>query len=163
LNREDHMAALFRKGFVPDGRGGMKKLRTFPLPQGPAPARLSAPESQGEEKRLVLVYPPSVNRYLGFSHKTNRFFKTKEAKEFCEKVVAAGAGVEPFKRPIKVCLSIHIYRPRRQGDLTNFFKVLEDALQGIFYEKDSQIYYHIAKLDDSDPSNPRAVVACWPI
>ena len=38
-----------------------------------------------------------------------------------------------------VALELHVYRERRSGDLSNRIKIIEDALQGVLYENDSQV------------------------
>lgn len=56
-----------------------------------------------------------------------------------------------------ICVSVDIYRPRRVGDLSNRYKVLEDALIGVCYEDDEQIVdIHMRRFDCK--SNPRVEV-----
>lgn len=56
-----------------------------------------------------------------------------------------------------ILLRLHVYRAERRGDLSNRIKVLEDALEGVAYENDSQVVRLEAQLHD-DPKNPRVEV-----
>ena len=116
----------------------------------------------GNQKRLILPYPVSVNRLYGFNRKTGRRFMYKEGKEFCDEVrrIAVRGDWEPLEGP--VVFTMWLYRPRNSGDLTNAIKCLEDVLQGILYMDDKQIEEHHAyRFDDKD--NPRVEVLVRPL
>ena len=103
--------------------------------------------------KLTLPYPPSANRYW---RKTNRggVYLSAEAKAYkrdvgllCRKILLSG----------DLILTLDFYRPKKQGDLSNRIKVLEDALQGIYYEDDKQITeIHARRFEDKN--NPRVEI-----
>lgn len=106
--------------------------------------------------KLVLPYPPSTNRYWKVWR--GRAVISAEAKAY-KQGVRLRALTEGLKKPLSgpVVLSLTIYRPRKAGDLSNRIKVLEDALNGIAFEDDSQVVeIHARREDDKD--NPRVVV-----
>lgn len=106
---------------------------------------------------LTLPYPPSSNRYW---HSTARHgfvqvLLTREAKAYKAQVGLLARGHEPLEGPLELVLKI--YRPRKAGDLSNRFKVLEDALQGYLFHDDKQVVHIDAwRFDDKD--DPRAEV-----
>jgi hypothetical protein len=57
----------------------------------------------------------------------------------------------------EVAVTVHIYRPRKTGDLDNRLKALLDSLTGCIWRDDKQVVeMHVYRRDDRD--NPRAVV-----
>lgn len=84
--------------------------------------------------------------------------KSAEARDYLVTVqkLALAAKCEPIENG-PVVLTLVIYRPRRIGDLSNRIKVLEDALQGLLYDDDSQVVRIDARRFD-DKVNPRVVV-----
>lgn len=105
--------------------------------------------------RVSLPYAPSANRY--WRHCKGRTFVSAEAQAYRKQVAAIcrEKGIEPMEGPLH--LELNIFRPRRVGDLSNRIKVLEDALQGIAYEDDSQIVA-IAAYRHDDKTDPRIEV-----
>lgn len=103
--------------------------------------------------QITLPYPPSANRIWRTS-KNGRTFLSSDASDYKRDVA------KTVKR--RMCIgelsaTFHFYRPRKAGDLSNRIKLLEDALQGILYENDSQIVeIHAFRLDDK--ANPRVEV-----
>jgi len=100
--------------------------------------------------------PPSANRY--WRHYRGRVVTSDEATAY-KKTVAMLArcdGVRPLSGPVAV--EVAVYRARRAGDLDNRLKCLLDAMQGVFYENDSQIVEIHATLHD-DRHDPRVEVA----
>lgn len=100
--------------------------------------------------------PPSANRY--WRHYRGRVVVSDEAKQYKQMLamLAKVDQVTPLTGP--VVLTVAVYRERKAGDLDNRLKVLLDALQGTFYENDSQIRELHATLHD-DKQDPRVEVA----
>ena len=110
----------------------------------------------GFERRITLDYPPSANRYWRVTR--HGIYVSNEAREYKAKVrlVAGLAGIRPMLGPL--ILQLDVYRPRKSGDLSNRIKVLEDALNGVAYEDDSQIVeIHARRFDSKE--NPRVEVS----
>lgn len=105
--------------------------------------------------KLTLPFPPSANRYWRVWR--GRPVVSSEARQYKLDVatLARVAGLRPVEG--SVSLTLNIYRPRKAGDLSNRIKVVEDALQGIAYENDSQVVEIIARRHD-DAKNPRIEV-----
>lgn len=139
----------------------MKRGKLRVVPNGARNVPEPAPErgpSEGPETRisLTLGYPPSTNRYWRVWR--GRAVKSAEATAYIRNVkwraLAQGLS-KPLSGPVVMALTV--YRPRRVGDLSNRIKVLEDALQGIAFEDDSQVCeIHALRLED--PTNPRVEV-----
>jgi crossover junction endodeoxyribonuclease RusA len=115
---------------------------------------------------VSLPYPPSNNEYkrhyctVDNRHKIGVYHR-EPAKQFLRDVAAIfeGAG-EPLSGLVSVF--IHVYRPRRLGDIDNVLKVLLDALQGKAYVNDSQIVeLSIRRFEDK--VNPRVEVKVIPV
>lgn len=104
---------------------------------------------------VTLPYPPSVNRYWrmarGHMHLSN------EGRQYKEIVagLARKAGMKPMDGSVSI--EVHVFRPRRSGDLDNTLKGLLDALRGCAYHDDSQIVKIEAHRGD-DRDNPRVEV-----
>lgn len=126
---------------------------------GPRPAPAAAVAKLQELNRvavtLTLPYPPSANRYWRMVR--NHPVVSKDARAYKDGagMVARHHGMAPFTGP--VALTVHLYRPQRSGDLSNRIKILEDALNGISWQDDSQIVELHAYLHD-DKANPRAEI-----
>ncbi len=104
--------------------------------------------------------PPSANRYWRLAK--GRLIVSDEASDYKRTVamLARCDGVKLLTGPVAV--TVGVYRARRAGDLDNRLKCLLDAMQGIFYENDSQIVEIHATLHD-DRHEPRvevSVVSC---
>ena len=52
---------------------------------------------------------------------------------------ARGAGVRPVEGPVRLSVDLH-YDDNRWRDIDNAIKSIQDALEGIAYENDRQIY-----------------------
>lgn len=124
------------------------------LPQSPYPTPKTREPSP---VKLVLPWPISANRYWisFYGHKAKRVFTgpSKEAEAYKEECAwrAKEAGVRvPFNGPValnvllvpenKICL-----------DLDNALKVAIDALKGVVYEDDRQVYRIVAERCEADP------------
>jgi Holliday junction resolvase RusA-like endonuclease len=108
--------------------------------------------------RLELPYPPSSNVY--WRSVRGRVIVSLEARKYrqCVRLRALTQlpkPLRPYDGPI--VLSLALYRPAKRGDLSNRIKIVEDALQGLLYEDDSQVVeLHAARFDDA--TCPRVVV-----
>lgn len=104
-------------------------------------------------KTFTIPYPPSVNNYW----KRSKFgmYKSKEAREYTEKVEALLAGEVPLEGPVEAF--VVVYRPRKVGDLDNTLKAILDSLKGRLYVDDKQIVKILAVRND-DKDNPRVEV-----
>jgi crossover junction endodeoxyribonuclease RusA len=121
--------------------------------------------------RLMLPTPPSANRY--WRTYRNRVVRSDEAVAYKAEVARiAQQQLPPTDKMIrkggKVGVVVHWVRQRRAGDLDNRLKVLFDALEGICYEKDSQIVEIHAYRRDKNPEltvfgAPGAYVYVWRI
>ena len=94
---------------------------------------------------LVLPYPVSANRYwrsvVPTGWKRAIVFPSDEAKAYRRKCAAAlhQAGLQPVTFPITV--KVRLYpRDRRLLDLDNALKVTIDALKGVAYADDKQVW-----------------------
>jgi len=152
--------AWFKKGFLVRN-GVLTPIKPAPVDIGRKDSverPISDPQDGIKDyKRLVLPYPPSVNRLYGINRHTGRRYLGAEGKAFCHEVrrIAMAAGVRPISGD--VVFSMWLYRPRKSGDLMNMDKALCDSLEGILYDNDRQIVEHHAyRFDDKD--NPRVEV-----
>lgn len=106
---------------------------------------------------LDLPYPPSANNYW----RANRgiIHLTGEAKKFKRDVALIAGSEMRTSVPINgaITVTIHVYRPIKNGDLDNTLKVLLDSLRKIVYEDDRQIIaIHAFRHDDA--VRPRAEI-----
>ena len=111
--------------------------------------------------KLVLPIGPSANAYkrhycsVDHTHAVKAWL-TAEAEVFREHAGWLAKAQRPGEDLIvgEVRLTIHVYRPRRVGDLDNYAKVVLDALNGIVWEDDKQIVeLHMYRYEDK--ANPR--------
>jgi crossover junction endodeoxyribonuclease RusA len=136
---------------------------------------------------LVLPYPVSANRYWisFYAPKLKRVIvgPTKEAKQYKRDVgyIARAAGfTTPWTGRVGMSIVLHPHRPldwaKRAArdplgwedtvqciDLGNCEKVLEDALEGIVYVDDKQIWHVTKDRAEPDDRGARVVVSVWPI
>lgn len=105
---------------------------------------------------VVLPYPPSANRYWRKT-RGGRIYKSNKASTYQAnaKAIALADGLRPLAG--RVAVTLRVFRPIKRGDLDNRIKVVLDALQGVAFDDDKQVYELHAYLDD-DKSNPRVVV-----
>ena len=104
---------------------------------------------------LTLPIPPSANKY--WRTWKGRFLVSEEARVYKSAVKILARGYDPISG--NVSLVVHVFRPRRIGDLDNYLKVLMDSLRGVLYEDDSQVVVIYATRHE-DPKNPRVEVSC---
>lgn len=134
---------------------------------------------------LNLPYPLSANKYWRPVHVGGHIsiVPTKDAKEFRQQIgwLARGAGIrQPLVGRLNVRLQLFPHRPqdwktrqRKHGatwddtvqciDLTNAEKVLLDALNGIAFEDDSQVWRYQAERMEPDEKGARVVLHIEPI
>lgn len=104
---------------------------------------------------LVLPYPPSSNVY--WRNWRGRMVVSGEARAYRNAVglECRSKNVTPLDGTVRLVL--HVYRPRKAGDLSNRIKVVEDALQGYAFNNDSQVVAIVATRA-TDKHNPRVEV-----
>jgi crossover junction endodeoxyribonuclease RusA len=133
---------------------------------------IPSPERRPRPVKLRLSYPVSANRYWRtFAYIERGTHKARavtapsdEAKAFKEECgwLAKAAGVRvPFTGLIELHIRL-IPENRVCMDLDNSLKVAIDALKGIVYEDDSQIYRIVAERGDADPTGKRLEVEVRP-
>lgn len=104
---------------------------------------------------IVLPYPPTMNHlYVSVGR---RRILSDVGKRFKQEVAIhlRFLGIKPIIGP--VALTVHIYRPRRTGDLDNLLKATQDSLSGFLWVDDKQIVEINARRYD-DKENPRAEI-----
>ncbi len=100
--------------------------------------------------RLKLPYPPSANTLKAIVR--GRMVKTAKARQYAEAcALLAKSQLGPGFKPLdgEVRLFVYVRRPRKQGDLDNTLKAIQDALKGILWVDDSQVVeLHAYRNDD---------------
>lgn len=86
---------------------------------------------------FTMPYPPSVNAY--WLSVRGRVVLSAHAKRYkaTAALAAKAAGVRPLTGPVSV--EMHVYRPRKTGDLDNTMKAVFDSLNGVAWIDDSQV------------------------
>lgn len=111
---------------------------------------------------LTLPVPPSVNRLYRATCQRGypRLYKHPKAQAYMDEVCLLTRHLDPLA--CEVAVELHVYRPRKKGDLDNYMKLLLDSLNSIAFEDDKQIVeIHAYRYDDK--RNPRAEVTVRPI
>ena len=123
---------------------------------GKAPSgRFAASVGPSKGNRATLPYPPSVNELYATVH--GRRVLSKKGRDYHRQAGACAnvQGIQPTLFP--VALTVHLFRPRKAGDLDNYLKSLQDALKGVAWLDDSQVVeIHAFRHDDKD--NPRVEI-----
>ncbi len=108
--------------------------------------------------KFTAPYPPSLNKM--YQRGRNGPFLTDAARAYKTAVESAAltagedVGQPYFQDWDLLSITLHVYRPRKIGDIDNVAKLLLDAMQSITYSNDSQIVeLHIIRRDDK--LNPR--------
>lgn len=116
-------------------------------------------EGVSAKASIALPYPPAANRY--WRSVAGRVLVSREAREYkhAAALMALAAGVRPLDG--EVAVSLHIYRPRKSGDLDGRIKVTLDALNGIAWRDDSQVA-ELHAYRHEDKTHPRAEVTVSP-
>lgn len=117
--------------------------------------------------KLVLPYPVSANRYWRtiVAKKQQRAitFVSDEAKAYKEECGwrAKAAGFKPAGGLVELRVRL-VPKNRVCMDLDNALKVTIDALKGIVYADDAQVYRIVAERADADPTGARLEVEVVP-
>ena len=114
-----------------------------------------------EPIRLRLPVPPSVNRLWRVTCRRGypTLYKVPKAKHYAASVRELAYFIDPLCGD--VAIEIHVYRPRKKGDLDNYQKLLLDSLNGVAFGDDKQVTeIHAYRHDDK--KNPRAEVTVRP-
>ena len=124
--------------------------------------------------KLILPYPVSANRYWrtvvaqrrdGPKKPRALTFVSEEAKAYkaeCGwRAKAAGCRV-PAQGAVELRITL-IPKNRVCMDLDNALKVTIDALKGIVYADDAQVYRIVAERRDPDPAGARLEVEILPL
>lgn len=115
----------------------------------------------GSRVLVTLPYPPLLNHMYV---KTSRgVFLSAETTGFrllvCNAVSKQTHG-EYFEADQMLTVELHVYRPRKTGDIDATPKAVLDALNGVLWHDDKQIdELHIYRHDDKN--NPRVEVKVW--
>lgn len=123
--------------------------------------------------KLVLPYPVSANRYWRtFAYKAKDTGKAKavtapsdEAKSYKAECgwLAKAAGIRtPLAGPVELRFRL-VPKNGVCMDLDNALKVSIDALKGIAFEDDSQVFKIVAERADADPRGSRLEVEILPL
>lgn len=109
----------------------------------------------------VLPIPVFANRRL-LGLKGGRYIPNPEVKKYKD-LVARVASISKLPKPFSkkdgyVTLQINWTRSAKRGDTSGIIKTLEDSLQGIFYDNDSQVdWLQVRRTDGNDDF---VVVSC---
>lgn len=114
--------------------------------------------------RLILPYPISSNVYwrtrvIGKGKNARAMiYVSPEAIEYKRecKAIADAAGATPVAGSVE--LEMIFYRPQKSGDVNNFIDVPLDALQGVAYVNDSQVW-KITAFRREDKRRPRLEIS----
>jgi len=118
----------------------------------------------GKFGRIIVVTDlVSVNAMYANSSKGRRLTpRARAAKESIALQAIAGYGHDPIKGEVAVSIK-YFFGDRRKRDVTNFDKLILDALKGLFYEDDSDIVCFIASKFYDPVNAQRAVVKVFDI
>lgn len=122
--------------------------------------------------KLILPYPVSANRYwrtFAYNAKATKKAKavtvpSEEAKSYkaeCGWLAKAAGCRTPIVGPVELRFRL-VPANGVCMDLDNCLKVAIDALKGIVFEDDSQVYRIIAERADPDPTGRRLEVEIEP-
>ena len=104
---------------------------------------------------ITLPLPPSIN--ASYRVGNGRFYQSEEAKQWL-----ADAYIllrQQWKEPptkARIGLVIRWYF-KREADISNRLKIVEDAMQRVIYENDKQIYQEV-QFKFYDKVNPRVEI-----
>jgi crossover junction endodeoxyribonuclease RusA len=113
---------------------------------------------------LSLPYPVSANRYWRtFRNRTVRSIEATAYKQ-CVAAIAAAAGMQPLGGPVAVRMTYHPKTTKKgvasrvRLDLSNTWKVAEDALNGIAFADDYQVVRIAAEIGAPLPGGGLTVI-----
>jgi crossover junction endodeoxyribonuclease RusA len=113
--------------------------------------------------RLILPYPPSLNKmwrsYVPKGWTRAIVVLTAEAKAYKHhiRVVAREHGMKPIRGRVEIQFKL-VPKNGICMDLSNSWKVAEDALQGICYDDDAHVYRIVAERGEPDELGERLEV-----
>lgn len=112
--------------------------------------------------QVPLKNVPSINHTYrsGINRKTGKlvFFKTKEAKWFQEWLQwYFKTNIKIFPSNKKISLSFDFFFASNKSDISNYVKMIEDAMEGIVYFNDKQIVKETL-TKNIDKINPRVEI-----
>lgn len=97
---------------------------------------------------------PSKKNSMGYNSKSKRVYKSADVKAFEDNLMQIAGeekehwqksfGTWPMDTRYRMTVSV-VYGDRRRRDVQNVFASVCDALQGIVYEDDAQIYEIVGK------------------
>jgi len=111
---------------------------------------------------FVMPVPPSLNDYWRSASCPGRGVIVYLSAKGRAYKAGIGAALRQYKLvvvrpPLQVKLELVWYRQRRQGDVDNRLKCIEDSLEGIAYVDDAQVK-DVRIRREEDPGNPRVFV-----
>lgn len=110
--------------------------------------------------KVTLPYPPSANRF--WRTWRGRAVKSDEARAYMVTAAALCRAAAVVLAAGPVAVTLHVYRPRKSGDLDNRIKVTLDALRGHAFTDDDQVVeLHAYRHDDK--ARPRVEVEVRPL
>lgn len=99
--------------------------------------------------KFKLDYPPSLNRLWRHFH--GRAILSREAREYKKVVQYQALEQRVTRQDGPLCVSLHLFRPAKRGDIDNATKALFDSLNGLAWNDDSQIVeMHVYRGDDKN-------------
>lgn len=141
-----------------DARTPAGKAQLLEALQGREPVQRYSGAIRCERLTVTLPVPPSYNRYWrssargGYISQEGRVFKVKASR------VLAALQAKPFQGSVGIRL--RFYLARKNADMDNRIKQIQDCMQGHFYNDDKQVVeIHALRFDD--PKNPRVEVEVW--
>lgn len=101
-------------------------------------------------------YPPTTNKI--WRKFNGHMVLSQEARAYKATIEALARDVDNgFQSHDLVGVTLHVYRPRKTGDIDNVAKLILDGMQGVTYPNDNQVIeLHIYRGDDK--ANPRIEV-----
>jgi crossover junction endodeoxyribonuclease RusA len=118
--------------------------------------------------KLILPYPVSANRYwrtiVAKRQQRALTFVSDEAKAYKAECGwrAKAAGCRPLAGAVELRIAL-IPKNRVCMDLDNALKVTIDALKGIVYGDDAQVFKIVAERRDPDPAGARLEIEVLPL
>lgn len=112
--------------------------------------------------RLTLPLPPSANMYwraVNVGGKRARVLLSKDARAYQNEALAVAyrAGVKAYPKGEAVRVRLVVHFPDRRGDLDNRVKPTLDALRGVAFQDDRQVW-ELEVIRETDPTAPRVEV-----
>ncbi len=120
--------------------------------------------------RFRIPYPPSKNNLYrtvikGRGANARAFpIKTAVYRDYEARVrqVFMSTSKNPFRKGETVAVTLHVYRPKKIGDLDGRLTATMDVIQGIAYENDNQVI-ELRAFRHDDKNNPHVSVQVWDV